>query len=94
MGALMDPAEWNINSLGTVPTSVEIKFVDFPDAGYFTTNEPEQGEILIRGDAVATSYFKNEESKEAFEDGWFKTGDFGEWEKMVISRSSAVRKTW
>ena len=98
MGALMDPAEWNINSLGTVPTSVEIKFVDFPDAGYFTTNEPEQGEIWIRGDAVATSYFKNEaESKEAFEDGWFKTGDIGEWDKnghlKIIDRKKNLVKT-
>lgn len=98
MGALMDPAEWNINSLGTVPASVEIKLVDFPDAGYFTTNEPEQGEIWIRGDAVATSYFNNEaESKEAFEDGWFKTGDIGEWDKnghlKIIDRKKNLVKT-
>ncbi|CUS13153.1 unnamed protein product [Tuber aestivum] len=98
MGALMDPAEWNVNSLGTVPASVEIKLVDFPDAGYFTINEPEQGEIWIRGESVATSYFNNEEeSKEAFEDGWFKTGDIGEWDKnghlKIIDRKKNLVKT-
>ncbi|PWW72741.1 acetyl-CoA synthetase-like protein [Tuber magnatum] len=98
MGALMDPAEWNVNSLGTIPASVEIKLIDFPDAGYFTANEPEQGEIWIRGESVATSYFKNEEeSKEAFEDGWFKTGDIGEWDKnghlKIIDRKKNLVKT-
>jgi len=98
MGALMDPAEWNVNSIGTVPASVEIKLVDFPDAGYFTTNEPEQGEIWIRGESVATSYFNNEEeSKEAFEGGWFKTGDIGEWDKnghlKIIDRKKNLVKT-
>lgn len=98
MGALMDPAEWNINSIGTVPASVEIKLVDFPDAGYFTINEPEQGEIWIRGDPVAVSYFNDEaESKEAFEDGWFKTGDIGEWDKnghlKIIDRKKNLVKT-
>lgn len=98
MGALMDPREWNTTSLGPVPGSVEVKLVDFPEAGYFTSNTPEQGEVWIRGDAVASSYFKNEEeTKLAFEDGWFKTGDIGEWDAnghlKLIDRKKNLVKT-
>lgn len=36
----------------------------------------EEGEILIRGEAVFNEYYKNSEATaENFEDGWFKTGD-------------------
>lgn len=36
----------------------------------------DQGEILIRGDAVFKQYYKNPEETEAsFVDGWFRTGD-------------------
>ena len=33
MGALMDPMHWTDNALGDIPSSLEIKLVDFPDAG-------------------------------------------------------------
>ncbi|RAL66295.1 hypothetical protein DID88_005965 [Monilinia fructigena] len=53
MGALMDPMEWTDEALGDIPGSIEIKLVDFPDAGYYATNKPNpQGEIWIRGDSV------------------------------------------
>jgi len=42
----------------------------------------EVGEIRIRGPAVTPGYWRNEEeTKKAFEKGWFKTGDAGRMDK-------------
>ncbi|KAL2754540.1 hypothetical protein ACRALDRAFT_1056647 [Sodiomyces alcalophilus JCM 7366] len=81
MGLLMSPDEWTNKSMGAMPASIELKLVDFADAGYFSTNKPyPQGELWIRGPSVLEEYYENpEESKAAItEDGWFKTGDIGE----------------
>ena len=99
MGALTDPLAWTDEALGGIPASVEIKLVDFEDAGYFSTNNPPQGEIWIRGDAVTEGYLDNEEeNKAAFtSDGWFKTGDIGEFDKLgqlkIIDRKKNLVKT-
>lgn len=55
---------------------------DYPDAGYFNSNKPHpQGEVLLRGGSVFKNYFKRPDlDAESFtEDGWFKTGDIGQW---------------
>lgn len=99
MGALNDPMAWNPDALGEIPASIEVKLVDFPDAGYFTKNTPPQGEIYIRGGSVSSNYWQNEdETKEAYtDDGWFKTGDIGEFDSYghlkIIDRKKNLVKT-
>ena len=52
----------------------------FPKA-QFKIHDPDRdgvGEIWIRGENVTRGYYKDEEAtKASFEDGWFKTGDYG-----------------
>jgi long-chain acyl-CoA synthetase len=98
MGAIMDPLAWTDDALGGLPASIEVKLVDFPDAGYYSTNNPPQGEIWIRGDSVADGYLDLEkETEENFYDGWFKTGDIGEFDRdgnlKIIDRKKNLVKT-
>jgi long-chain acyl-CoA synthetase len=98
MGALQDPLAWTDSALGEIPGCVEVKLVDFPDAGYYSTNNPPQGEIWIRGDSVASGYLDLEkETKESFVDGWFLTGDIGEFDTLgnlrIIDRKKNLVKT-
>ncbi|KAI9800833.1 MAG: hypothetical protein M1825_003616 [Sarcosagium campestre] len=99
MGALMDPLEWTDEALGPIPGAIEVKLVDFPDAGYYSTNKPfPQGEIWIRGPPIMAGYYENEkETQEAMSDGWFKTGDIGEFDKnghlKIIDRKKNLVKT-
>ncbi|KAF4630560.1 hypothetical protein G7Y89_g7570 [Cudoniella acicularis] len=100
MGAVMDPLAWTDSALGDIPACIEIKLVDFADAGYFATNKPHpQGEIWIRGTPVLEKYYQNEEETKAAitADGWFMTGDIGEFDNnghlMIIDRKKNLVKT-
>ena len=99
MGAVCDPLSFTTHAAGNIPACIEIKFVDFRDAGYFATNKPPQGEIWIRGPSVMSEYYDNpaETAAALTSDGWFKTGDIGEWDRnghlKIIDRKKNLVKT-
>lgn len=75
----MDPSQWHTGSLGGMHGCVEVKLIDYEEAGYFASSSPPEGEICIRGASIVESYWKDEvETRKAFtNDGWLKTGDIG-----------------
>ncbi|WWD17065.1 hypothetical protein CI109_101502 [Kwoniella shandongensis] len=83
MAAILNPGWMQYGVAGGPVPAAEIKLIDAPDAGYFSTNTLPQGEILIRGPAIFKGYYKRPDlDKEAFTaDGWFRTGDVGQWNK-------------
>jgi len=99
MGALNDPRAWTVDAHGDIPGSIEEKLVDFPDAGYFTSNNPPQGELWLRGPSVTAGYYGNEEETKVAlrDDGWFMTGDIAEFDKnghlKIIDRKKNLVKT-
>lgn len=96
-GTIVDYHHPTYGIAGTLVGSQTAKLVDVTDAGYFAKNN--QGELWLKGKANATEYFHNEkETSEAFtEDGWFKTGDIGEWTSngalKIIDRKKNLVKT-
>ncbi|KAL9588867.1 MAG: hypothetical protein Q9203_002327 [Teloschistes exilis] len=96
---LTETSTWTDQALGEMPGSIEVKLVDIPDLNYYSNHEPNpQGEIWIRGGPVTEGYLDlEEENREAFHDGWFKTGDVGEFDGnghlKVIDRKKNMVKT-
>lgn len=99
MCAIMTPESFEYGSVGVPMPCAEVKLVDVPDAGYFANNKPSQGEIWLRGPSITKGYYnRDKETAEAFtEDGWFKTGDIGQWEPTgtvkIIDRKKNLVKT-
>ena len=83
-GAMGNPLQWTPGSsaVGPIPAAVEVKLVAIPELNYSTDTTPPQGEILIRGGSVIKEYFENPEetAKAITPDGWFRSGDIGQFE--------------
>ncbi|KAF9425273.1 long-chain fatty acid-CoA ligase [Podila epigama] len=82
MCAIMTPDAFSYNRVGSPVPCTEVKLVDVPDAGYYSTDSPRpRGEVCIRGPSITAGYFKNPEetANTLTSDNWLKTGDIGEW---------------
>jgi long-chain acyl-CoA synthetase len=63
--AVNTPVNHRIGTVGKILPNLEIRIAD-------------DGEILVRGPSVFKGYWNRpEETQNAFQDGWFKTGDIG-----------------
>ncbi|WP_102028589.1 long-chain fatty acid--CoA ligase [Salirhabdus sp. Marseille-P4669] len=58
---------------GIVVPGLEVKIIN--DTGEVKPDGEEMGELLVRGPWIASEYYKDDRTKDAFKDGWFHTGD-------------------
>ncbi|KAF4615141.1 hypothetical protein D9613_003439 [Agrocybe pediades] len=83
MCTLLPPECIRFGAVGIPVPSIEVKLLDIPDLGYKYSNTLPQGEVCIRGPSVFKSYYKrpdlNSDKTIWTEDGWFRTGDVGQW---------------
>jgi fatty acid CoA ligase FadD9 len=65
---------------GVVPANVDVKLVDVPELGYFTSDEPPRGEVCVRTPHMISGYFGDRETSQRRFDsaGYFHTGDIGQ----------------
>ncbi|KAI7751717.1 hypothetical protein M8C21_004355 [Ambrosia artemisiifolia] len=89
-----------MDMLGTVGPPVpnlDARLESVPEMNYDALASKPQGEICIRGDVLFSGYFKREDlTKEVLVDGWFHTGDIGEWQPdgsmKIIDRKKNIFK--
>ena len=91
--------DMSVGNCGAVASDMEICLRDVPDMEYLSTDRPQpRGELLIRGSALFTGYYKNPEetAKSLLPDGWFCTGDIatvdGRGRFQIIDRRKNVLK--
>ncbi|XP_057531323.1 long chain acyl-CoA synthetase 4-like [Amaranthus tricolor] len=86
-----------IGTVGPPMPNVDICLESVPEMGYDALSSTPRGEICIRGKTLFTGYYKREDlTNEVMVDGWFHTGDIGEWQPdgcmKVIDRKKNIFK--
>ncbi|KAJ6308008.1 hypothetical protein OIU76_017724 [Salix suchowensis] len=89
-----------LSMLGTVGPpvpNVDVFLESVPEMGYDALSSTPRGEICVRGKTVFSGYYKREDlTKEVLIDGWFHTGDIGEWQPdgsmKIIDRKKNIFK--
>ena len=69
------PDEWRLDSAGLPVTGVELRVVDLDTGAVLPAGEV--GEIQARSPSVMAGYLPDEANADAFDDGWYRTGDIG-----------------
>jgi acyl-CoA synthetase (AMP-forming)/AMP-acid ligase II len=69
------PGAWRLDSAGLPPPGVELRVVDLDGGGALPPGGV--GEIQARSPSVMAGYLPAHANVEAFDDGWYRTGDVG-----------------
>ncbi|XP_074573623.1 long chain acyl-CoA synthetase 4-like [Curcuma longa] len=86
-----------LGTVGPPVPNVDVRLESVPEMNYDALSKVPQGEICIRGDTLFAGYHKREDlTEEVMVDGWFHTGDIGEWQPdgsmKIIDRKKNIFK--
>ncbi|EPS71028.1 hypothetical protein M569_03729, partial [Genlisea aurea] len=88
-----------LGTVGPPVPNVDVCLESVPEMGYdaVSSSVPPRGEICIRGGVLFSGYYKRDDlTAEVFVDGWFHTGDIGEWQAdgslKIIDRKKNIFK--
>ncbi|OAY56365.1 long chain acyl-CoA synthetase 4 [Manihot esculenta] len=86
-----------LGTVGPPVPNVDVCLESVPEMNYDALSSTPCGEICIRGSTVFSGYYKREDlTKEVLVDGWFHTGDIGEWQPdgslKIIDRKKNIFK--
>lgn len=70
-----DPQQWRLDSAGLPPDGVELRVVDLDSGEVLPPGGI--GEIQVRSPSVMAGYLPDDANRDAFDDGWYRTGDVG-----------------
>ncbi|KAI0525292.1 hypothetical protein KFK09_004685 [Dendrobium nobile] len=86
-----------IGSVGVPVPTIEARLESVPEMGYDALSDTPRGEICLRGTTLFSGYHKRQDlTNEAIVNGWFHTGDIGEWQPngamKIIDRKKNIFK--
>ncbi|XP_047149058.1 probable CoA ligase CCL6 [Vigna umbellata] len=86
-----------MGTIGVPTTTIEARLESVPEMEYDALSNVARGEICLRGNTLFSGYHKREDlTKEVMVDGWFHTGDIGEWQPngamKIIDRKKNIFK--
>ncbi|KAJ4716431.1 Long chain acyl-CoA synthetase [Melia azedarach] len=86
-----------MGTVGVPITTIEARLESVPEMGYDALSSVPRGEILLRGNTLFSGYYKRPDlTEEVIVDGWFHTGDIGEWQTdgamKIIDRKKNIFK--
>jgi len=86
-----------IGTVGPPLPIVDVCLESVPEMGYDALSSTPCGEICIRGNVLFSGYYKRDDlTREVLVDGWFHTGDIGEWQPdgsmKIIDRKKNIFK--
>lgn len=86
-----------LGTVGPPVPNVDVCLESVPEMGYDALAEVPRGEVCVKGSTLFSGYYKREDlTREVMIDGWFHTGDVGEWQAdgslKIIDRKKNIFK--
>uniref|UniRef100_A0A2N9FY86 AMP-dependent synthetase/ligase domain-containing protein n=1 Tax=Fagus sylvatica TaxID=28930 RepID=A0A2N9FY86_FAGSY len=86
-----------MGTVGVPITTIEARLESVPEMGYDALSSTPRGEICLRGKTLFSGYHKRQDlTEDVLVDGWFHTGDIGEWQPngamKIIDRKKNIFK--